>query len=202
MGSMAIGATRDVTPALGGSQTMHAGAIGLGLLLVASGATDRLGGDVVIRMLGSEVGVTPDAVIGFVGRTGKAGGVDKKRDLLAGRVGLGQGFIAVAVETGAILDRLGGLGGQTRGEQNKKRCSDERSISSRKYHTGRAFSGLGLLAQHWLAIVSHLLADPRERVQEVPPGGGCWEWLKFLVDLPILSASGLSRGTGGRDPRP
>ena len=48
-------------------QTMHAGIVAFGLLLVAGDAMDGLQPDIVVGMLFRDVGMATDAGIGFVG---------------------------------------------------------------------------------------------------------------------------------------
>src|ERR1017187_10425730 len=89
-------------------QTVHAGAIVLGLGYVALLAIGRLGRDVVVGMLRRDVGVAARTGIGLVDRGRKLGHIDEQRDLFAGGISLGERFVRVAVKAGAVLDLFRG----------------------------------------------------------------------------------------------
>ena len=106
MSIVAIAASGRIFLAAGDGQAMDTGAVGLGLSLVAMGAIWRPGSDIIVRVFGGNVAVTTGASVGFVNGGGKFGLVDEKRNPLPCGVGLIEGFIGMAFETGAVFDFL------------------------------------------------------------------------------------------------
>ena len=129
-------ARRGIQPPLRPRQTVDAGAVALGLLLVALLAIGRLRRDVVIRVLRGDVGVAACAGVGLMDRSGELGHIHKERDLFAGGVGLGERLIPVALQAGAVLDRFGGGQSRQRPGHSKKCCSQETGRRSQDTHKG------------------------------------------------------------------
>ena len=119
---VAVAAGRGVLPPLRQGQTVDAGAVALGLLLVALLAVGRLRRDVVVRVLGRDVRVAACAGVGLVDGGRELGHIDEQGDLFAGGVGLGQRLVRVAVQAGAVLDRFGGGRSRQRPIEGKKCC--------------------------------------------------------------------------------
>ncbi len=86
---------------------MSAGLVGIGLVRVARGTIDRLGGQIVVRVFGGQVSVATHARVRAVDRVGIFAGIDEQRNGFALRVCLGQGLVRVAFETVAVRRGLG-----------------------------------------------------------------------------------------------
>ena len=119
---VAVAAGRRALLPLGQGQAVDAGAVALGLLLVAPLAVDRLAGDVVVGVLVRDVGVAARAGVGLVDGGRELGHIHEQGDLLAGGVGLGQRLVRVTVQAGAVLDRLGGGRSRQRPIKGKTCC--------------------------------------------------------------------------------
>ncbi len=115
-----IAAIRGAFHAFGQGQSMHAGAVALGLLLVARSAVGRFRRDVIIGVIGGNVGVAARARVGLVNGGGQLGHINKEGDFFAGGVGLGKRLIPVALQAGAVLDRLGGGRSRQQPAKSKK----------------------------------------------------------------------------------
>jgi len=74
---------------------------------MASPTINRAGGDVVVRMPGSQVGMAACAGVGFVDRTGNFGKIHKQGDGLSRGVGPEESLIGMAIEAEAIGKRGG-----------------------------------------------------------------------------------------------
>src|SRR5206468_593543 len=86
---------------------VNAGRVFFGLQFVASGAIDRFGRDIVIRMLGGQIRMTTGAAIGLMDGRTEFGFVYEQPNCLVSSVGFEERFIGVTVEAGAVLDWLG-----------------------------------------------------------------------------------------------
>ena len=67
MRAVAIGTARRVELTVGQGQTMNAGPIGFGLVLVASCTVNRFGEDLVVGMLVGDVRVATGTTVGVMG---------------------------------------------------------------------------------------------------------------------------------------
>ena len=106
----------------GRREAMSTGAVVFGLPGVATGASGGLRRDIVIRMLGGDVGVTIGAGVGLMDGSGDFGLIDEQRDFFAGGIGLSERLVCVALEAGTVLDRLGGGHGRYGPKKGKKCC--------------------------------------------------------------------------------
>ena len=100
---VAILAGGGIRPARLQRETVHAGAVTFGLPLVALPAIDRLGGDVVVRVLLRQVGVAARAGVGLVRGGRELRRVNKQQDFLSRRVCPGQRFVRMTLQAIAVL---------------------------------------------------------------------------------------------------
>ena len=84
-------------------QTVDARLKTLRLPRVSAGAAHQRDRAVVVGMLGGEVGVATDAIIGLMSGQFEFDRVHEQGNRLAGRVGLDQGVIAVTIEAITVL---------------------------------------------------------------------------------------------------
>src|SRR4051812_44077896 len=107
MSTMAIAANGGAEVATADGHAMHAGSVTFGLFPVALRAVDRLGGEIIVRMLDREISMATRAGIRPMNRDGQFGEVHEHRDFATGRVRAGEGLVAVTLHAGAVLDFVG-----------------------------------------------------------------------------------------------
>lgn len=71
-------------------------------LLVAGGAVDGLGGDIIVGMFRRDVGMATYTGVGRMNAAAEFGPVNEQRDEFAGGVGLAKAIIRVAFEAGGV----------------------------------------------------------------------------------------------------
>ena len=113
---------------------MDAGGILLGFGVMALGASGRLHGDVVVRVLGGHVGVATGAGVGLVNAGEQLSLLDKQGNLLAGGIGFGERLIRVAIQAGAVGILVGGDGGKP--SQAKAQAEEASEMGSVKHIQG------------------------------------------------------------------
>src|SRR5690242_18053532 len=102
MRAMAIRATGGTGSAQSMAHAMDARRVLFGRSLMARGAIDGLGDQIIVRMFGSYIGMATDTGVGLMHCPGENGFINKKRDLLAGGVRFTESFIGMAIETAAV----------------------------------------------------------------------------------------------------
>ena len=102
MRSVATRAGGGAGSAHGMAQAMNAGGILFEFPLMALGATGRLRREVIIRVLASDVGMAACAGVGFVNAGHEPMFIHEQRNLFAGRIGLGERLVGVAIEACVI----------------------------------------------------------------------------------------------------
>ena len=104
-------------------QTVHAGVVRFGLILMTTGAVHRSGCKIVVRMTRGQIAVAIGATVGPVAGGGQFRRIDEQRNDLADRVGLVQVFVSVAFQAVAVGDDLGPdcREGDTRNQQVTER---------------------------------------------------------------------------------
>src|SRR5690349_17640266 len=93
------------------AQAVDAGRVFFSLRRVTAPAIDRFGGNIVIGMFGSEVGMATGARIGFVSGRQESGGVNEQRERLSRGIGLEKRLIGMTIQAGVVADRRGRHGG-------------------------------------------------------------------------------------------
>src|SRR3974390_2719427 len=106
MAVMTVAARSGPFLAFGCREAMDAGAVALGLVLMARRTGGGLRPDIIVGVLGGDVGVATSASIRLVHGSCQLGEIYKKGDFLAGGVGRSQRLIAMALKAGAVLDLL------------------------------------------------------------------------------------------------
>ena len=119
----------------GRREAMNTGAVAFGLLGVALGASGGLRRDIVVRMLGSNVRVAIHAGVGLVDCGLEPGFIDEQRDFFASGVGLGEGFIGMAIEAGAVGILFSGGSG---GEQSQTKTAEKEASPGQAPSSGLA----------------------------------------------------------------
>ena len=87
MAIMTVAASGGVPLAAIQGQAVDAGPIALGLLFMAACTIRGLCGNIIVRVLGGDIGMATGAGVGLMDRGGELRGIDKKGDLFAGGVG-------------------------------------------------------------------------------------------------------------------
>ena len=117
-----VAARCGILPAFGQGQGVDAGAVALGLLLVARLAIGRFGRDVIVWVVSGEIRVAARAGVGLVDGGLELCHIDKQGNYVACGVGLGEGLVPVTLQAGAVLDRFGGSSSGWRPIEGKKGC--------------------------------------------------------------------------------
>src|SRR6516225_12448853 len=105
--AMTIGTARRAGSPQGMTHTVDAAGVLFGGPIVATGAVDRLGRNVVVRMFRRDIGMTTGTRVGAMDRRRKFRFIDKEPDRLARSVGLVQTFVGMAFEAGRVGVFLG-----------------------------------------------------------------------------------------------
>ena len=105
-----VAAGCGILSAFGQGQAVDAGAVALGLLLVARLAIGRFGREVIVGVIRGEVRVAARTGVGLVDGGLELGHINKEGNFFAGGVGLGEGLVPVTLQAGAVLDRFGSRG--------------------------------------------------------------------------------------------
>src|SRR5271166_2958938 len=106
MAVMAVAASGRAQVAIAEGDAMHARAVAVRLLRMASRAIRRFCGHIVIGMFAREVRMATGAGVGAMDGRGELRHVHVKRYDTAGGVGLDEGRVVMAVEAFAVLDGL------------------------------------------------------------------------------------------------
>src|SRR5262245_55332058 len=88
-----------------------------------------LGRDVIVRVFGSDIGMTTCAGVSLMRRAFKFCDIDEEGNLLSGTICLGERLVGMTIETGTVFD-LFGCGGRTSHSQyDENRNREDESIS-------------------------------------------------------------------------
>ena len=125
MGVVAVLAGGGIRVAGFQSQAMHTGGVTLRLLRMTTGAIDRLGSNIVIRMFFRKVGVATGAGVGPMNRRREFGRINKQRNRLARRIGYRERFVRMTIQAIAVFQTR-----RRRERQRNHQCGPKPKIFS------------------------------------------------------------------------
>ena len=110
-------------------EAVNACAVTFGLALMTLAAIHRLGRDVIVRVLGSDIGMATCAGVSLMRRSFKFSDIDEEGNLLPGTICFGERLVAMTIETGTVFDLFGYEGRTSHSQYDEDRNREDQSIS-------------------------------------------------------------------------